>query len=341
MVLEKWNRLTGMDIKKGRNQINRQGYHIIYFCCCRSDKVADIETGLLSHCYHPWPSAAEEWHSLSFAWWVMYEELGRAYAPVLYDKAKESFLLFFLLFPFVFSLKHVEPGSTYRRECFEEVKKQKEKQQKKTGTNPPREYICVCMYASVRMYVAFSAGARKSVASVRGCAGTRGGWCAHLPSCVPVCVFCGCGSRARRGVGGCWCANVHHVEGLWMGRCDVKRDPNAGAYLEAVKGAVCHIPGDYLSKPQHQLSHQETGRKSNFLDRSTRLVSKFCFYLRYCQLGQHLSSLILCIACVNVKLSCETLNRSWNVLETYLDLQRFARQLNLCSVDFMRLCEAV
>ncbi|KAK7945512.1 hypothetical protein WMY93_001240 [Mugilogobius chulae] len=49
-----------------------------------------------------------------------------------------------------------------------------------------------------------------------------------------------------------------------MGRCDVKRDPNAGAYLEAVKGTVCHIPGDYLSKPQHQLSYQETGGKSNF-----------------------------------------------------------------------------
>ena len=64
-----------------------------------------------------------------------------------------------------------------------------------------------------------------------------------------------------------------------MGRCDVKRDPNAGAYLEAVKGTVCHIPGDYLSKPQHQLSYQETGRKSNFLDHSTRLVSKFFFLL--------------------------------------------------------------
>ncbi|XP_072297782.1 suppression of tumorigenicity 18 protein isoform X5 [Eucyclogobius newberryi] len=49
-----------------------------------------------------------------------------------------------------------------------------------------------------------------------------------------------------------------------MGRCDVKRDPNAGAYLEAVKGTVCHIPGDYLSKPQHQLSYQATGGKSNF-----------------------------------------------------------------------------
>lgn len=63
-----------------------------------------------------------------------------------------------------------------------------------------------------------------------------------------------------------------------MGRCDVKRDPNAGAYLEAVKGTVCHIPGDYLSKPQHQLSYQETGRKSNFLDHSTRLVSKFFLF---------------------------------------------------------------
>lgn len=28
-----------------------------------------------------------------------------------------------------------------------------------------------------------------------------------------------------RGAGGCWCANVHHVEGLWMGRCDVKKGP--------------------------------------------------------------------------------------------------------------------
>lgn len=27
------------------------------------------------------------------------------------------------------------------------------------------------------------------------------------------------------------------------------------------------------------------------------------------------------------------------MFETYLDLQRFARQLNLCSVDFARLCE--
>lgn len=63
-----------------------------------------------------------------------------------------------------------------------------------------------------------------------------------------------------------------------MGRCDVKRDPNAGAYLEAVKGTVCHIPGDYLSKPQHQLSYQDTGRKSNFLDHSTRLVSKFFLF---------------------------------------------------------------
>lgn len=61
-----------------------------------------------------------------------------------------------------------------------------------------------------------------------------------------------------------------------MGRCDVKKkDPNAGAYLEAVKGTVCHIPGDYLSKPQHQLGYRETGRKSNFWDRSTRLVLKF------------------------------------------------------------------
>ncbi|XP_036822132.1 suppression of tumorigenicity 18 protein isoform X2 [Oncorhynchus mykiss] len=51
-----------------------------------------------------------------------------------------------------------------------------------------------------------------------------------------------------------------------MGRCDVKRDPNAGAYLQAVKGTVCHIPGDYLSKTQHQLGHQATGGKSNFLD---------------------------------------------------------------------------
>ncbi|XP_062337836.1 suppression of tumorigenicity 18 protein isoform X3 [Osmerus eperlanus] len=51
-----------------------------------------------------------------------------------------------------------------------------------------------------------------------------------------------------------------------MGRCDVKRDPNAGAYLQAVKGTVCHIPGDYLSKPQHQLGHQHTGGKSNFRD---------------------------------------------------------------------------
>lgn len=67
-----------------------------------------------------------------------------------------------------------------------------------------------------------------------------------------------------------------------MGRCDVKRDPNAGAYLEAVKGTVCHIPGDYLSKPQHQLSYQETGRKSNFLDHSTRLVSKFLFFFACC-----------------------------------------------------------
>lgn len=63
-----------------------------------------------------------------------------------------------------------------------------------------------------------------------------------------------------------------------MGRCDVKRDPNAGAYLEAVKGTVCHIPGDYLSKPQHQLSYQDTGRKSNFLDHSTRLVSKLFLF---------------------------------------------------------------
>lgn len=63
-----------------------------------------------------------------------------------------------------------------------------------------------------------------------------------------------------------------------MGRCDVKRDPNAGAYLEAVKGTVCHIPGDYLSKPQHRLSHQETGRESNFLDHSNRLVSSLFWF---------------------------------------------------------------
>lgn len=59
-----------------------------------------------------------------------------------------------------------------------------------------------------------------------------------------------------------------------MGRCDVKRDPNAGAYLQAVKGTVCHIPGDYLSKTLHQLGHQATGGKSNFLDHRSRFVSK-------------------------------------------------------------------
>lgn len=63
-----------------------------------------------------------------------------------------------------------------------------------------------------------------------------------------------------------------------MGRCDVKRDPNAGAYLEAVKGTVCHIPGDYLSKAQSRQSYQETGRKSNFWDHSNRLVSKFFIF---------------------------------------------------------------
>lgn len=63
-----------------------------------------------------------------------------------------------------------------------------------------------------------------------------------------------------------------------MGRCDVKRDPNAGAYLEAVKGTVCHIPGDYLSKPQHRRSYQETGGKIKLLDHSTRLVSKFFLF---------------------------------------------------------------
>lgn len=70
------------------------------------------------------------------------------------------------------------------------------------------------------------------------------------------------------------------------------------------------------------------------------------FYLIYCQLGQHLSSLMLWMAYVNDKpfssrsetLSCEIQNRSWNVLETYLDLQRFTQQLNLCFVDFARLC---
>lgn len=93
MVQEKRNRLTGANTKKEENQINRQGFHIIYFCCCRSDKVADTETGLFSHCYHPWPSAAEEWHSLSFAWWVMYEELGRAYALVLWQTKWKFFFL--------------------------------------------------------------------------------------------------------------------------------------------------------------------------------------------------------------------------------------------------------
>lgn len=63
-----------------------------------------------------------------------------------------------------------------------------------------------------------------------------------------------------------------------MGGCDVKRDPNAGAYLQAVKGTVCHIPGDYLSKTQQRLGFQETARKSNFLDRSNRLVLKFFLF---------------------------------------------------------------
>lgn len=235
---------------------------MVYFCCC-SDKVADIETGLSSHCYHPWPSAAEEWHSLSFAWWVMYEELGRAYARVLWQSKRESWFSFSFFFLFLFPARS-HRGSMHKRSW-------------RSWIDHLWECTWVCMQAA-SSHKSVAPACARSLASAES---------AHLPSCEPVCVFCGCGSREGRwrrerergvGGGGCWCANVHHVEGLWMGGCDVKRDPNAGAYLEAVKGTVCHIPGDYLSKTQHQLSFQETGRKSNFLDHSNRLVLKFFLF---------------------------------------------------------------
>lgn len=183
--------------------------------------------------------------------------------PGSYDKAKGKVDFLFPFFLFLF-LARSHRGSMHKRSW-------------RSWIDHLWECTWVCMQA---------ASSHKSVAPACACS-LASAESAHLPSCEPVCVFCGCGSREGRwrrerergvGGGGCWCANVHHVEGLWMGGCDVKRDPNAGAYLEAVKGTVCHIPGDYLSKTQHQLSFQETGRKSNFLDHSNRLVLKFFLF---------------------------------------------------------------
>ena len=62
---------------------------------------------------------------------------------------------------------------------------------------------------------------------------------------------------------GCWCANVNHIEKVWIGRCDVKRGHKAGAYLWAVKGTGCHILGTTFQRNSFSASVQHTREERN------------------------------------------------------------------------------
>lgn len=136
-------------------KINKHHFHYIYLgCCCRGDKIGDIESPLLSHCYHPWPSAAEEviLHLI-----CMMTDIWEVWKDICHGNHGKKIKV------------------------------------KVLGPEPKK--ICVCAW-------------------------------------------------------GCWCANVSHIEKVWIGRCDVRGGTQGRCLSLGSQRHWMSYHGNYLPKKQ-------------------------------------------------------------------------------------------